>query len=311
MTPLDYAECYWNLPVPIAGAAGTEWRRVKVHKYLLVNMNDPAVNLPEKDELQSRAKAHLKKEGVVQVEVVRSINGTHQSFVFTDWKLLPFIILRPFAGKGSPEEIQVVLQLAVRYGLTTKDKLQSYCDDHLGLDCNGFVGNYVRQVYDGSLKWYTENSDPIHSSSRIRELLNKTGIKKKSVSELTFVGAHMMGLIDRSREVVNTSVPAGHIVISQPFTLSNSMAAAVASPMNAMPVIGGAVAAGVRVALSLPAQVIPGTRPSLQVIESTGAKHNGLVASTYLIKTVDRDGIFHLERGLGMGSLDVQVYTLR
>jgi hypothetical protein len=304
MTPIDYADCYWNLQVPIAGAAGTELRTVKIHKYLLVNMNKPDVSLPDKDELLSKTKAHLKKEGTVDVEVVRSINGTRQSFIFTDWDVLPFILLRPFVGKGSPEENQVVLQLAVRYGLATKETMQNYADDHLGLDCNGFVGNYIRQVYDSTLKWYGDKSDPINGSTRIRDLMHKTGARKKSVAELTFAGIHMMGLVDGSRQVVNTSVPAGHIVISEPFTLSNPVAvAAGVGPAGVMSFVAGAAIGAAKAAA--------GARPSLEVVESTGANHNGLVTSTYVIKSVDKDGIFHLGRGLGMGSLAVQVFTLR
>ncbi len=303
MTPLDYADCYWNLQVPITGDAGTEIRTVNVHKYLLVNMQSGDVNLPAKDNLLSKVRAHLNKAGTVEVEVVRAINGTRQSFIFTDWTDLPLILLRPFIGKGSPEENQVVLQLAVRHGLATKDTLQQYADANLGLDCNGFVGNYIRQVYDGTLKWYAYQSDPIHGSSRIRDLIHKAGVRKKKVADLTFAGIQIMGLVDHSHEIVNTSAPAGHVVISEPFTLTNSLAPAVVAATAGMSLLAGAVGAALK--------TIPGTRPSLEVVESTGANHNGLVKSTYVIASVDGHGIFHLERGLGMGTLAVQVYTMR
>lgn len=62
-------------------------------------------------------------------------------------------ILQPFQGKGSPEEIEMVLKLAVGCGLLTptRDALQRYCDVNIGLDCNGFVGNWVRAEGHASL----------------------------------------------------------------------------------------------------------------------------------------------------------------
>jgi hypothetical protein len=56
-----------------------------------------------------------------------------------------------FAGKGSPEAAQVVLQLAVAWGLTTDP--QQYANDGLGVDCNGFVGNYIWHVLRKNEWW--------------------------------------------------------------------------------------------------------------------------------------------------------------
>lgn len=76
-----------------------------------------------------------------------------------------------FTGKGSPEEIANVLSLVYRYRQAfarshsraggvlgacaqlieenegkPETLMQAFCDRYLGLDCNGFVGNYVRRV---------------------------------------------------------------------------------------------------------------------------------------------------------------------
>jgi len=53
-----------------------------------------------------------------------------------------------FTGKGSPEACQVVLQLANHWGLAPD--VQAYADSALGLDCNGFVGNYIWHVQHGN-----------------------------------------------------------------------------------------------------------------------------------------------------------------
>jgi len=48
-----------------------------------------------------------------------------------------------FTGKGSPENIAQALRLALAFELVTEAGLQKYCDDYIGLDCNGYVGNYL------------------------------------------------------------------------------------------------------------------------------------------------------------------------
>lgn len=49
-------------------------------------------------------------------------------------------------GKGAPRDYELALEWAVRSGkipLVTQATLQTYCDDHLGIDCSGFVTNYL------------------------------------------------------------------------------------------------------------------------------------------------------------------------
>lgn len=49
-------------------------------------------------------------------------------------------------GKGCPEDYEIALEWAVRSGKVpnpTQASLQIFCDDHLGIDCSGFVTNYL------------------------------------------------------------------------------------------------------------------------------------------------------------------------
>ena len=64
--------------------------------------------------------------------------GSRVNTHVTDWNKLARLV---FAGKGSPEACQAVLQLAHYWGLAPD--VQAYADSALGLDCNGFVGNYL------------------------------------------------------------------------------------------------------------------------------------------------------------------------
>lgn len=56
-------------------------------------------------------------------------------------------LARVFFGKGMPECCKLALQLAAAFGLVepTFAALQNYCDKYVGLDCNGFVGNYLNR----------------------------------------------------------------------------------------------------------------------------------------------------------------------
>jgi hypothetical protein len=49
-------------------------------------------------------------------------------------------------GKGAPQDYELALEWAVRSGKIPnagQATIQAYCDDHLGIDCSGFVTNYL------------------------------------------------------------------------------------------------------------------------------------------------------------------------
>src|SRR5262249_54957810 len=49
---------------------------------------------------------------------------------------------RVFTGKGAPEDIRNVVRLASRFKLTDAATVNKYCTTNIGLDCNGFAGNF-------------------------------------------------------------------------------------------------------------------------------------------------------------------------
>jgi hypothetical protein len=62
-------------------------------------------------------------------------------------------MMKVHSGKGSPEEIAVALHLVAKYQMYDKKFLddsaqgvQDYCTCYIGLDCNGFVGNYAQAI---------------------------------------------------------------------------------------------------------------------------------------------------------------------
>src|SRR5688572_29333664 len=129
MTPWEYAQRY--LPVEIPGPAGTPIR-VEIRRYRL------GAPKAAKDQLLSRVSDHFSKHKTDKAyRLTLTINGEPEQFA--RWQDLGFFLQAPFVGKGSPEDCQLVLQLALLTGYKSVGELQGWADANLGLDCNGFV----------------------------------------------------------------------------------------------------------------------------------------------------------------------------
>src|SRR5215831_8549909 len=131
MSAVRYAERYWGLDVPFSDGPV----RVNVHKYRL---RDPD---PEKDNLLSAVKEHFKKNQKSDPGWKLRVTVNGETADFASVADITRRLINPFFGKGSPEDCQIVLQLAALLRNKRKNELQDYCDRFLGLDCNGFVGN--------------------------------------------------------------------------------------------------------------------------------------------------------------------------
>lgn len=85
-------------------------------------------------------------------------------------------------GKGAPQDYQLALEWAVRsnkISSVSQTALQTYCDDHLGIDCSGFVTNYLvacgKKVYTSSTvrntnaASYYDATKAVNDSTQIRQ----------------------------------------------------------------------------------------------------------------------------------------------
>ncbi len=85
-------------------------------------------------------------------------------------------------GKGAPQDYELALEWAVRSSkirMVTQPSLQSYCDDHLGIDCSGFVTNYLvacgKRVYSSntvrntSAASYFSAAKAVNDPSQVRQ----------------------------------------------------------------------------------------------------------------------------------------------
>src|SRR5581483_10161720 len=151
----EYRACYQPLQVPeVVDEKAVRWKDVQLTKYVLVVKIDRTTgavtwdddhpnNQAAHDALLGKLSDHFAKKGANLTVHVKSTGGGIEHAEFDTWKEVWFHARKAFIGKGSPEDAQVTLQLADRFGLLGGGTLQAYCDKYLGLDCNGFAGNYL------------------------------------------------------------------------------------------------------------------------------------------------------------------------
>jgi hypothetical protein len=122
-----------------------------------------------------------------------------------------------FLGKGSPEHCQIVLQLADHWKLA--HDLQTYADDYLGLDCNGFVGNYLwhSKRTNGWTKLGLGNHD-LGPDALISGFFDNKKLVE-SWEAIDSSKSYVMGMVDTSGNIIPGGkglASAGHLVITEP-----------------------------------------------------------------------------------------------
>lgn len=91
-------------------------------------------------------------------------------------------LAQAFIGKGSPEIIALALRLALAFKLVdaTVAAVQSYCDAYVGLDCNGYVGNYLK-LKGSSLVGPSTSANPSGFMPPDRRISKLSDVKADSV----------------------------------------------------------------------------------------------------------------------------------
>jgi hypothetical protein len=165
ITPLEFEQRYHNLLVILDDLSMV---RVDVHNYRLRGSkpalhHDTVAAENMKDKIIAHLNAEIKAEsklekaenkaasdGIVGAPLHIIAAKLHHAFKqgMTDAKPS---IAGVHMGKGSPEYIALTLSLVARYKLYDKSLdaklgVTKYCNDFIGLDCNGFVGNYAREI---------------------------------------------------------------------------------------------------------------------------------------------------------------------
>ncbi|HEX8736817.1 MAG TPA: hypothetical protein VF721_15905 [Pyrinomonadaceae bacterium] len=289
MTPYEYAQLYWNLPVPIVSKTNEviRWEQVRVSQYRL---SERISKKGEPEKYDARTTEFLaefggkfapfnntaKDDATEEIKVfVKKAGGSVETYYYKPadkWKLYG-IATQAIWGKGSPEDVQITLQLAVRFGVIAADKIQAYCDaGKVGLDCNGFVGRYMQAILG---KKTTANS-PI-------DYLLLQGRPVTTFEEINDVSIYVFGLVDGSNKVIPqySGRDIGHVMITNPFHFNKE----------------------------LNTQYIDQYSDEkfyrrLNVVESTGG--NGLVSSDYMLLK-NENGVFTVFRGVKQQPMRVRI----
>lgn len=237
MGPMQYARKYWGLEIPILNEDNeiVRYENVEFSKYRMHQGwgQNPPVFPPGQMEFVNAVNNYsynLYKQGKRLQVRVRTIWDT--AIVLSPDRqgdeLYNSIIeraARAFSGKGSPEDVQLTLQLAARCGVAAKG-LQQYCDEtvdayaRLGLDCNGFVGNYLC-YRNSAFSWHYSNiaaKPPIHGNMLIGEICKKLASKLVSnVEEMLAPGIYVLAMVNGNGAVIDGGwgPDVGHIMITQ------------------------------------------------------------------------------------------------
>lgn len=323
-SPSKYKARYESLPVMLDDGSMAS---VKINKYRLASSKDPrfALDKTAHDAFEKR----LYDEKSVRVRVDAGEGA--QEFELKRNLVVGFARL-VFEGKGAPEHCQIILQLASRWHSEKPHQppldLQAYADNALGLDCNGFVGNYLWHILHEQ-NWQdtgTKNSDADGPSSTIPTYFNRVRIRYWQ--DMQPDRCYIFGMVGRDGNIVrggsSSAADSGHITITEPsgFRYGMLLRRRLSGRLDPLPtpLCGWSPSTPCRLpeptGLSLPDQwsgssiwgFRPGYLPDLSdpaleavhVIEST-AGHNppGLCDSYYTLISA-RNGVFKIDRGTEM-----------
>jgi hypothetical protein len=210
MTPAEYKAQYEDLKINLGGGQTTS---VSINKYRLGQPKDGGAT----------RKALMDKigTGVSDFEVRVGLNGDLQPVEakLTKTPAFRLALASPYTGKGAPEHCQVVLQLARHYNQATD--LQKYADDNLGLDCNGFVGNFLWHIWRANPWSNPGRADKDYDGPDMR-LDGYFDVRRQDrVKRWEDINTNHLYLLIRTTDdgeliIRNSGNPIGHIVITEP-----------------------------------------------------------------------------------------------
>ncbi|HLJ48557.1 MAG TPA: hypothetical protein VKU01_21225 [Bryobacteraceae bacterium] len=160
MKPSEFLKLYTDLNVfvvpPQSDVDQGAWTPVHVKKYHLGTS-------PFKAPLWADVSPKVSKGSKVRVKTIEGKDSTSDVLNHTQ---LSNLFRWPFAGKGSPEQVQATIQLLYRYR-QNKSTVQQFAGgvgtqneyNFIGLDCNGFVGNYLQRVAFKMYDWWNQNNE--------------------------------------------------------------------------------------------------------------------------------------------------------
>lgn len=294
MTPLEYAKRYWEMDVPLADGPV----RVCVNRYLSGCHSSP---------LLAKAQTLVDQVGESLTVRVRTIFGhlDERTYDKTSRKVLSGVLKDPFNGKGSPEEVQALLQVAVQCGFLKPTQLSTFCSSgKIGLDCCGFVANYIWHAVMRR-PWDVDMGKKDLAASNYIPAMMQAGRAIKTEADFTSLRSQSLVLAtaDSTGKVIPNG-PGAHVMITEPNTLIRMGGQSfIANPKG-------------KSTIQHEGQSIAGRQKQIKedvtfiVVESTGGG-KGLVSSRYRLLSVDeKTGLFCVKRGCSNGTLNVRFATI-
>jgi hypothetical protein len=213
MTPSQYAARY--LPIMVSG--GPQPIPVNIGRYHRGAPTDA------QQSLWAAAGEHFRKEQKKNPGYRLSMPVSGVAISLASREDVRMSLVRPFYGKGSPEDCQIVLQAALLFGGIRPERLQSWADANLGLDCNGFVGNYLfHDVMKNDWRTDAGDKDPGPSAVITTIFYWAAGgpLEPNALEDVTTAKLGVTYLIARA-DALGKIIPGGkagpgHIAITEP-----------------------------------------------------------------------------------------------
>lgn len=216
MTPIEYQQKFLEIQVPtVKDDKVVSWQSVKLEKYRLGLGSQAAF-----DGMLGKLWDHFGRGNEKRKTLtthVQSIDGSRHHDEFTTWNDLWSYARKSLSGKGSPEEAAICLQLAARFNLLGGGDLQAYCDNNLGLDCNGFVGNYLVHGKAGA-EWDGEGTSQNYLANTTIDIIARKGMQVTTIDQLVPTSSYIMAMVNGAGQIIKGGPGGGvgHIMITQP-----------------------------------------------------------------------------------------------
>ena len=285
MTPLEFAQRYFALDTfifeqSLGGAAAPYvppqgWNRLRVDNYRL-----GASPWDDKFWTENIA-AHFRAPVTVRI---KSIGDEIVDHTFATAASARRHFHPPFVGKGTPEQAQIAIQLVYRFRPVSTTLEQFAARNFIGLDCNGFIGNYVQRVVQEQDWLAADNDHDPGPTTLIDDLLHGQGKMISTIQEIKPEGTYLLGWCRADGSIRDPShdhpTDFGHIMITEPNTLQSTRAGLL-----------------------------------IGVTEATAAGDGKLRHLPYFLRDsvtrAEHGSVFRVQRGVGGSDMDVRISRMR
>jgi hypothetical protein len=227
MTPVEFANKYLDMDVymyPLQEAGGgiskssmvsePGWKGLSVAKYRLGHSAWAQV-------LWRDIKPNFKNPVNCTVETIDGATREVRLTASQAWRHFYY----PFVGKGSPEQAQIAIQLTYRFHKSVFSPEAFVTKDFIGLDCNGFVGNYIQRVIEGTDWLHADNDKDPGPTTLMTDLIQRQGKKNQinDVEELEGDDTFLLCYCEKNGKVIDPQKDKpgtyGHVMITEPGTV--------------------------------------------------------------------------------------------